>query len=228
MVVEFNAEHHITDSHDINLAEQLPRSIEHRKHRRVTPADFMNNLPEFHIGCDTQIIPLDDRIKIHQRQHGMVGVMCQQLALTSQPGAVNAVRLEDDDGEISTDADNHQRHEHGVPTRQFCNQKHPRQRGMHHPRHHTRHAQQGEVLLRYIDTNLIDVPQSGEKESGKAANEQRGSKRTATTSATVCCRCSKHLCKQHQGNIGYQHRTLTREERIVQDAVPIGFRPPVQ
>ena len=87
-------------------------------------------------------------------------MVSQQLSLTGQTIAIDAVRLKDNDGEIGTDTDNHQRHEHRIATRQFGNQEDTRQWGMHHTRHHTSHSQQGKVLLRHIDPDLIDIPQT--------------------------------------------------------------------
>ena len=81
MVVEFNAEHHITNLHDVDLTQQHPTRIQHRDDGRMTAADLMHNLSQFHVGSHTEVILLDDRVKIHQRQYGVVGMMRQQLAL---------------------------------------------------------------------------------------------------------------------------------------------------
>ena len=99
---------------------------------------------------------------------------------------------------------------------------------MHHTRHHTSHPQQSEVLLRHIDTNLVNIPQTGEEEACKAPDEQRGCKRTAATTTTIRGRSGDHLCQQYQRYKGYQHNPLTSKQRIVQNLVPICFRPPVQ
>ena len=138
------------------------------------------------------------------------------------------MRLENDNREIGTDADNHQRHEHTIATRQFCDEENTRQRRMHYPRHHTRHTQQGKVLLRHIDAYLVDVPQTREQETCEAADEQRGSERTAAAATTICGRGSKHLGEQHQCDIRYQQYTIASPHRIVKYLIPINFRFSVQ
>ena len=185
MMIEFDTEHNIPDLHDINLTQQHPCGIKHRQHGRMTTTDLMYDLSQLHIWCHTQIVSLDNRFQIHQRQHRMVGMVGNQLPLTSQTGAVDTMRLKNDNREISTHADNHQWHEHRIATRQFCNQKDTRQRSMHHTRHHTSHTQQREVLLWHIDAYLVDIPKSGEKESCETSDKQRGGKRTTTTATTI-------------------------------------------
>ena len=159
-MIEFDAENDIANFHNVYFTQQHTCCIEHRQHRRVAAANLMYNLSQFHIRGYTQIITLDDRIQIHQCQYSMVSMMRQQFPLTGQTGTIDTMRFEDDDGEIGTDADNHQRHEHRITTRQFCNQEDTCQRGVHHTRHHTSHPQQGEILLRHINTNLVDIPQT--------------------------------------------------------------------
>ena len=138
------------------------------------------------------------------------------------------MRLEHDNREIGTHADDHQRHEHRVTAREFGNEEDTRQRGMHHTRHHASHAQQGEVLLGHIDTNLVDVPQTREEETRETADEQRRGKRTTATATAISGRGGHHLRKQHEGDIRQEHGALTGKEGVVEDAVPVGLRPSVE
>ena len=158
----------------------------------------------------------------------MVGMVGNQLTLFGQTRAIDTMRLENDDGEIGAHTNNHQRHKHTITTRQFGNQEDTCQRRMHHTRHHTSHTQQREILLWDIDAYLIHVPETGEQEARKASDKQRGSKRTTATATTISCRGGHHLRKQHQGDIGNQHRALSREQRIIQNLIPVCLRPSVQ
>ena len=99
---------------------------------------------------------------------------------------------------------------------------------MHHTRHHTRHAQQSKVLLGNIDTNLVDVPQTGEEEARKATDEQRGCKRTTTTATAIGSRGGYHFRKQHQSDIRQEHGALTSEQRVVQNLIPVSIGLSVQ
>ena len=128
----------------------------------------------------------------------MVCMVCLQTSLLGQSQAVDAVRLEDIDGQIAGHRNNHQRHKQVVATGYLGYQEDTCQRGVHHARHHSRHTQQRKILLRHVDTYLVHVPQSRKEKTRKTSYEQRWSKRTATAAATVRCRGGKHLGQQHQ------------------------------
>ena len=145
----------------------------------------MDDLPQFHLRRHTEVVAFDDRIEIHQRQHRMVGMMGEQLTLLSQACPIDAMRFEDDDGQVGADGDNHQGDEQTVTARQFCDEEHARQGGMHHPRHHPSHAHEGEILLGDIHPYLMNVPQTGEEKAREAAHEEAWCKSTATTAAAI-------------------------------------------
>ena len=157
----------------------------------------MHHLPQFHVRVHPLIVAIYHGVETHQRQHGMVSMVSHQLALTRQSHAIDAVRLEDVDGEVGADGDNHERHEEVVAAGNLGNEEDAGQGGMHHARHHAGHAQQGEVLLGHIDTDIVDVPQSCKEESGEAADEQRGCEGTAATAAAIGGRGGKDLGEHH-------------------------------
>ena len=78
----------------------------------------------------------------------------QQLAFLRQSHRVDAMRLERQYRNIRTNRDNHQGQEQIIASRQLGDQEDARQRGVHHARHHARHTQQGEVLLRQIRRDI--------------------------------------------------------------------------
>ena len=185
MVVELGAEDDVADFQDVYLAQQGSCGVGNGQHAVARTADFVDYLSQFHVGIDGLEVALDDGVEAHERQHGMVGMVRDKLALTRQSNAVDAMRLEDVDGEVGADGDNHERHKEVVAAGYLGNEEDAGQGGMHHARHHAGHAQQGEVLLGHIDTDIVDVPQSCKEESGEAADEQRGCEGTAATAAAI-------------------------------------------
>ena len=184
-MIQFCAEYDMTDFQDIDFAQQRTSSIRYGQHIAVATTDFMHHLSQFHIRTNTLIVTVNDRVKAHQCQHSMVGMVSHQSALLSQSHAIDAMRLKDDDGQIGRNRHNHQRHKEVEATRYLSNEEDACQWGMHHTRHHTSHTQQREVLLWHINPYLMHVPKTREQESCKTANEQRGRKCTTTTSASV-------------------------------------------
>ena len=117
MMIQFYAEHHVTYLHDLHLSEQCACRIQNRQHRRMAAADLIHDLSQFHIRRHPVVIPLDHRVEVHQRQHGVIGMVRQQLTLLRQPRTVDAVGLKDDNRQVRTDADHHQRQQQTVSAR---------------------------------------------------------------------------------------------------------------
>ena len=84
MVIQFDSEQHIADLHDINLSHQHPTSIKYREYGRMAAANLVNNLTKFHIRGHREIILLNHRVEVHQRQYGVVGMVRDQFPLTGQ------------------------------------------------------------------------------------------------------------------------------------------------
>ena len=155
-------------------------------------------------------------------------MVSEEFSLFGQTRAIDTMGFEDDDGQVRCYRDNHQRHQQTVAPRQLGNEEHARQRSMHHARHHTGHAHQGKILLRDVDTYLVDVPQPREEEAREAAHEEAGCKGTATASTAIRSRGGHNLGQNHQRNISQQQVALAGEERVVQYLVPVSFRAAVQ
>ena len=223
MMVELRTEHHITDLHDLHLAQKHTGRVQHREHRRVATTDTMDNLTQFGIGRHTLIIALDDRIQIHQRQHGMVGMMGNELTFLGQTRTIDAMRLEDNNSKVRAYGHNHQRHKKTITAREFGNEKHTGQRGMHHTRHDTGHAHQSEILLGDIHTDLVDVPQTREQETRETAHKQTRREGTTTTATAIRGRTGNDLRQQNQSDIAQDQTTLTREQGVVENLVPVGL-----
>ena len=127
------------------------------------------------------IVLLYHALHTHQREGCLVNMVGKQLAFPCQSERIDTVALEDADGKQRADAHDHQRDEELVTACQFGYQEDARQRCMHHARHYTCHAHQRKVLLRNINAYLVDVPDAGEEEASKTADEKRWSKGSATT-----------------------------------------------
>ena len=151
VVVQFGAEHDVAYLQDVDFAQQEAGGVGHGQHRTACAADLVDHLAQFHVGVDGLIVAVDDRVEAHQGEHGVVGMVGDQLSLPGQSHTVDAVWLEDDDGQVTGDGDNHQRHEHVVAAGNLGNEEDARQRGVHDAGHDAGHAQQGEVLLGHVD-----------------------------------------------------------------------------
>ena len=193
---------------DVNLTEQYPGIVEHRYETRVALAYDVDKLSERHVRIHRHKVLLNHAVKAHQCEHRVVRVVGDELALPRQPHTVDAVRLEDDYGEVGAHADNHKRQEEGVSARYLGYEEYARERRVHHSRHHSGHAEQGEVLLRHVDTYLVGVPDAGEEEAAEAAHEEARGERTAATAAAVGGRGGEHLGQHHQQHLPDEHSTV--------------------
>ena len=88
----------------------------------------------------------------------MIGMVGNELALLGQSEAIDAMRLEDINRQITGHCNYHEGHEKIISAGNLGNEEDARQRGMHDARHDTSHAQQRKVLLGYIYANLVHVP----------------------------------------------------------------------
>ena len=141
-------------------------------------------------------VTVDDTLQAHQCEYRAVGMMCDEFALACQSHAIDAVRLEDDDGEIGTDTHYHERHKESVSASEFGYEEYAGEWCVHHSCHDPCHAQKGEVLLWHHRSDVVYVPQSGEEEAGEGTYEQRGCKGTSASSSPIGGRGGKNLCEQ--------------------------------
>ena len=59
--------------------------------------DFTKDTP-FKVSIDSHIVTVDDAVKTHKCEYGMVGVVSDDLSLLCQTHTIDAMRLEDIDG----------------------------------------------------------------------------------------------------------------------------------
>ena len=109
MVIQFDAEEHPANVHNVNLAQQRAGTVGDGEHATVAAAHLVDNLAQLHIRTHGHIVAVDDGVQVHQRQCCMVGVMGQQPSLLGQSRTVDTVRLEDDNREVGRHGDYHQR-----------------------------------------------------------------------------------------------------------------------
>lgn len=98
---------------------------------------------------------------------------------------IDAMGLEQADGDDCHDAHDDQGDEELVAAGYFGNEEDAGERSMHHTRHHARHTEQGEILLWDDGADSLQVPQAGEEESAEAPDEQRWCERTADAATAV-------------------------------------------
>ena len=158
VMIELNTEHHMPYLCDVYLAKQVACSIEHRKNAISASAYLMHNLPQFHVRIHSLIVAVDNTVKTHQCEHGMVGVVGDELSLARQSHTINTVRFEYIYSKVCAHGDYHQRHEEVVARGNLSNEEHTSERCVHHSRHHSRHTQQGIVFLWQEHSYLIDIP----------------------------------------------------------------------
>ena len=99
---------------------------------------------------------------------------------------------------------------------------------MHHSRHYSSHAEQGEILLRQIYTYIIYVPQAGKEEATETAYEKTWGERTSTTATAIGGRRREHLRQYYECHIKYEQMSLAGKERIAHHSVPVCLGAAVQ
>ena len=74
----------------------------------MTAADCIHQLAQRHFGINGDVVLIDDAFHAHQGEDGLVCVVRDELSLACKTHAIDAMRLEDVDGEVRADANNHQ------------------------------------------------------------------------------------------------------------------------
>ena len=190
--------------------------------------DDLYHLSQVHVGSHFLEVGLHDILHVHQGQDRPVLVVGQQVTLLGKTHRIDAVRLEDDDGQVGTDGDNHQSEEQVIAPGQLGNEEDAGQGSMHHARHQSCHPQQGKVLLRNVGTQVELVAEAGKDEARDASQEQAGRKDTATTTASVGRTRSVHLEEDDEQQVDQQQVAVPVEERVVEHTVPVCQRGPVE
>lgn len=111
--------------------------------------------------------------------------MGEKFTFSCQTKRINTMTFEDTDGEKGTDTYNHQRYKELIATCEFGNQEDTCEWCMHYTSHYSCHSHQSEVLLRNVDSYLILIPESGEKESCKTSNKEGWGEGTTTSACTI-------------------------------------------
>ena len=81
MMVKLNAEHHMPNLGYVDFSQEITRGVEHRQETVAALANLVYYLTKLHIGTHSLVVAVDDTVKAHQRQNGVVGVMSDELAL---------------------------------------------------------------------------------------------------------------------------------------------------
>ena len=84
----------------VNLAKEIAGTVKDWQKTATRLTQRMYQLPKFHILIHTHIIPFDNAVKTHQSEYGTVGMVGDELTLTCQSHAIDAVRLEYEDCEV--------------------------------------------------------------------------------------------------------------------------------
>lgn len=105
--VELRAEHDVSDLRNVDLAKNAACTIEDRDEAGVAFADDVYQFAQRHVGCNGNVVVLNDAVQAHKRQRCLVGVMGDELALTGKTHGVDAVGLKNAYCHHGTGADDH-------------------------------------------------------------------------------------------------------------------------
>ena len=183
--VEFGAEHDVAHASDVDLTQQVVGGVDDGNEIAAALADDVDETAERHVGTDGRILAFDDAVEVHEREHGVVDVVGEQLAFACQSDGIDAMGLEEADGDDGHDAHDDQGNEELIATGDLGNEEDAGEGGVHDACHDACHAEQGEVLLGNDGAEGLQVPQTGEEESAEATDEQRGRECSADTATAI-------------------------------------------
>ena len=129
-VVQFGTEHDVAYIIEQHESEQNALFIDHGEGISSAACNDFHHIAQQHIGRDGDEIALDDRIDIEQGQNGAVFMMRKQFAFLRQTHRIDAVRLENDDGQVRTDGHDHQRKKQVVTACKLGDKEYARERRM--------------------------------------------------------------------------------------------------
>ena len=90
----------MTDAGNIYHSQEYTSLVDHWQEVVVAAAYLSHEFAHRQIGMNGMIVFLNDTLHAHQREGRTVDVMSEQLALSCQSQGVDAVALEDADGEV--------------------------------------------------------------------------------------------------------------------------------
>ena len=115
--VEFCAEHHMSHSGDVDLTDEVVGCVDDRNEVATALADNMYQSSQWHIRADGRIFSFDNAVETHQREHGVVHVVCEQLSFACQSDGIDAMGLETADGDHCSHADDDKWYEQLIAAR---------------------------------------------------------------------------------------------------------------
>ena len=218
-VIEAGLEHDVTYLVEQEDALQFALVIDHGEDITLAVSNDLDELAKGHVGRDGTEIGLEDVIHLEEGEHGAIFVMGEEFAFLRQTHGVEAVGLEDHDGEVRDDRHDHQRHKQVVTAGEFGDEEDTRERCVHDAGHQARHAHEGEVDDRYRDAHRLE--QIRQDKAHQRAHEQRGREDTADAATAVGRHRSHDLENKHKHEVGDDEprAAIERCERAVLDVI---------
>ena len=223
-MVQLLTEHDVADIVQHHNAQQGATPVHHREHVSTRLGDDLHHASQIHIGKHLLEVGFHHALDVHQGKHRLVLVVREQLPFLGQTHGVDAMRLENLDGEIGAYRDHHQRQEQAVSARKFGNEEDTRKRGMHHSRHHSRHAHEGEILfgqiVRHDGRKAIAIAEMCKDKPSDTSQEQAGCESTSATSTPIGGGSCKHLEKHNERQVQEQQASVSVEDGVVHHRIP--------
>ena len=97
----------MSDLRNVDLAKNAACTIEDRDEAGVAFADDVYQFAQRHVGCNGNVVVLNDAVQAHKRQRCLVGVVGDELALTGKTHGVDAVGFKNAYCHHGTGADDH-------------------------------------------------------------------------------------------------------------------------
>ena len=147
LMVELGAEHDVAHTVEDEHGQEFTGIVDDGEDVALAGRDLAHHLTQVVVGVELLVVALDDGVHRHEREDGVVFVVRHQLSLTSQTHSVDAVGLEEDDGQVGRHGDDHQRQEETVAAGELRDEEDSCQRSVHDAAHQACHTQEREIVL---------------------------------------------------------------------------------
>ena len=139
--VEFASEDDFANATESDNAYEHVLLIHYGKHVGALVGDDAHELTEVHVGRKGGGVFNNHLVERHEREHGTVLVVREELTTARKTHGVDAMWFEGMNHQVRASRHNHEGEEEVVATRELGNEEDPRERRVEHTCHDSRHTQ---------------------------------------------------------------------------------------
>lgn len=214
----------MTDIVEVDDAYELHLAVDDGEDVVLAGCYLAGYVAEGHVGVEDPVVVLYDAVYADEGEYAAVGMVGEELSALCESHGIDAVGLEDLDGEVCADGNHHEGEEEVVASGKLGDEEYAGEGGVHDAAHEAAHAEHGKVVLADLDAeDVVCVPESCEDEACDTAEEQGGGEDSAASAAAVGGCGGEDLGEDDECEVYEEALCVTGKEGAVHGGVPVGW-----